>query len=47
MNKKQKREQDRMNRVFVQMNTGTRYHKNKKAYNRKNGKDICRKALLG
>lgn len=45
MNKKQKREQDKMNRVFFQMNTGTRCHKSKKAYNRKEGKNICRKAM--
>ena len=40
MNKKQKKEQDKKNRTWVPFNTGTRTHKNKKAYDRKKMKKI-------
>lgn len=45
MTKKEKRIQNNSNRVFFNMNTGTRTHKTKKDYNRKENKKICRKAL--
>lgn len=45
MTKKQRKEQNNSNRVFFNMNTGTRTHKTKKDYNRKENKKICRKAL--
>ena len=45
MTKKQKKAQNNTNRVFIYMNTGTRTHKTKKDYNRKENKKICRKAL--
>ena len=40
MTKKQKKEQNNSNRVFFNMNTGTRTHKTKKDYNRKENKQI-------
>lgn len=45
MTKKQKKEQNNSNRVFFNMNTGTRTYKTKKDYNRKENKRICRRAL--
>ena len=45
MTKKEKKNQNNMNRVFFNMNTGTRTHKTKKDYNRKENKKICRQAL--
>ena len=45
MTKKKKKVQNNTNRVFIYMNTGTRTHKTKKDYNRKENKKICRKAL--
>jgi len=46
MTKKQKKIQDNKNRVFCQMNTGTRYHKSKKDYDRKENKKELRKLLV-
>lgn len=45
MTKKQEKAKNSMNRVYFDMNTGTRTHKSKKDYNRKEGKRICKKAL--
>ncbi len=45
MTKKQEKEKNKQNRVFIPMNTGTRTHKSKKDYNRKEGKKICKNAL--
>lgn len=41
-NKKMKRERDKQNRVLVTFNTGTRVHKDKKKYNRADGKKVLR-----
>ena len=45
MTKKQKKAKDNMNRVWVNINTGTRTHKSKKDYDRKKGKKICQEYL--
>ena len=45
MTKKQKKELDKRDRVFCTMNTGTRYHKSKKDYDRKKDKESLRKLL--
>lgn len=41
-NKKMKKEHDKQNRVLVTFNTGTRIHKDKKKYNRTDGKKALR-----
>lgn len=38
MTKKQEKERNKKQRVFVPFNTGTRTHKSKKAYDRKNNR---------
>lgn len=43
MTKKQKKAQNNTNRVFIYMNTGTRTHKTKKDYNRKENKKFVEK----
>lgn len=45
MTKKQKKELDKRDRVFCTMNTGTRYHKSKKDYDRRKDKESLRKLL--
>jgi predicted secreted protein len=45
MTKKQIKEKNKKNRVMVNFNTGTRTFKSAKDYSRKDGKEICRKAL--
>lgn len=42
MTKKQRKERNKMNRVLVPFNTGTRTHKSKKDYDRREGKKICK-----
>ena len=42
MTKKQLKEKNKLNRVLVPFNTGSRTHKTVKDYNRKEGKAICR-----
>jgi hypothetical protein len=44
-NKKAKREYNKQNRVLVTFNTGTRIHKDKKKYNRVDGKKALRNYL--
>lgn len=44
-NKKIKRECDKQNRVLVTFNTGTRVHRDKKRYNRAEGKKIIKNYL--
>lgn len=43
--KKQEKEKNKLQRVFVPWNTGTRYHKSKKDYNRRQKKENLRKEL--
>ena len=44
-NKKIKRERDKQNRILVTFNTGTRVHRDKKRYNRAEGKKIIKNYL--
>ena len=41
-NKKIKRERNKQNRILVTFNTGTRVHRDKKRYNRTEGKKIIK-----
>ena len=41
-NKKERKEYNKQNRVLVTFNTGTRIHKDKKKYNRADGKKALR-----
>lgn len=43
--KKEQKEINKLNRVLVLMNTGTRTHETEKKYNRKNSKKDLRKRL--
>lgn len=45
MTKKQEKEKNKQNRVFIPMNTGTRTHKSKKDYNRKENKKIAENGI--
>lgn len=46
MTKKQIKEKNKQNRVRTMFNTGTRVHKSKKDYNRKEGKNLLQKNEL-
>lgn len=41
-NKKERKEHNKQNRVLVTFNTGTRVHRDKKKYNRADGKKALR-----
>lgn len=45
--KKAQKEENKMRRVLVTMNTGTRTHETEKKYNRNNSKKDLRKILKG
>lgn len=45
MTKKQEKERNKKQRVLVPFNTGTRTHKNKKAYDRKNNRKAIEREM--
>lgn len=46
MTKKQEKERNKKQRVLVTFNTGTKTHKNMKAYDRKNNRKAIERAIM-